>query len=298
MTDAAAADPELGAPAAPRVVYVMGAGRSGSTILGVTLGNCEGFFYAGELDKWLPRAGVPRPGGEGRARFWEQVGERVDAGALASANVRSLERSVLLFRPRSWLARSRLRARYINLAEELYRAVAATAGAKYIVDTSHYPLRARELQRASGIELYLLFLVRDPHSVIASFGRAEVPERSFGKLAANLYLCLTYLVSTIVFLRQTRERRLLVRHERFVSDPNAVLREILLALDAPPMIPDLNALSTGFPIQGNRLIDNDVVALTPGADSPRSRSLLTAFLQFPWKLVFSRLEAAAGRHES
>ncbi|HEX4467726.1 MAG TPA: hypothetical protein VH025_11110, partial [Solirubrobacteraceae bacterium] len=43
-----------------KVLYVMGAGRSGSTILGVMLGNCEGIFYAGELDKWLPREGRPK----------------------------------------------------------------------------------------------------------------------------------------------------------------------------------------------------------------------------------------------
>ncbi len=47
----------------------MGAGRSGSTTLGVTLGNCAGVLYAGELDNWLARSGTPLESPE-RLRFW------------------------------------------------------------------------------------------------------------------------------------------------------------------------------------------------------------------------------------
>src|SRR4051812_49876611 len=87
----------------PKVLYVMGAGRSGSTILGVTLGNCEGVFYAGELDKWLLRAGVSPLAGEERVRFWgavrarmaEHLGDDTDMRAM-----RLLERSSGLFRLR------------------------------------------------------------------------------------------------------------------------------------------------------------------------------------------------------
>ena len=59
----------------PKVVYVMGSGRSGSTVLGVTLGNCESVFYAGELDAWLERSGAPILGGLERTRFWKAVRE-------------------------------------------------------------------------------------------------------------------------------------------------------------------------------------------------------------------------------
>src|SRR2546423_15271469 len=53
----------------PKVVYVMGAGRSGSTILGVTLGNCADVFFAGELDKWLALSGKPTGEDTERVRF-------------------------------------------------------------------------------------------------------------------------------------------------------------------------------------------------------------------------------------
>src|SRR5256885_1809536 len=60
-----------------KLVYVMGAGHSGSTILGITLGNCDGFFYAGELEEWPITASRPRWGASDRQEFWDAVKDRV-----------------------------------------------------------------------------------------------------------------------------------------------------------------------------------------------------------------------------
>ena len=118
--------------------------------------------------------------------------------------------------------------RYLEVAGRLFAAVARTSGQR-VVDSSHYPMRARELQRLDGIELYLLFLVRDPEGVVASLGREDVPERRYGVLAANAYLWLTHLLAAWVYLRHPRGRRLFVRHEEFLAEPAAVVQRILLA---------------------------------------------------------------------
>ena len=275
-----------------KVIYVMGAGRSGSTILGVTLGNCAGFFYAGELDKWLPYGGVPRLHGTGRARLWDEVRRDMgDAAGLFGYRARCLERSSSLFRLRRWRARRRLRGAYAHVAEELYRAVARAAGASQLIDTSHYPLRARELQRVHGVDLYLLFLVRDPHSVVASFATPGVREPMFGALKTNAYLWLTHLVSLFVFLRQPRDRRAFLRYEDFIANPQGILRSVLDRLDSSAAIPDLSALKTGVPLEGNRLLQTDMVSLERQVNRS-ARSTLTTLLQLPWAPVFSRLRPA------
>jgi len=165
--------------------------------------------------------------GSQRERFWDTVRAGVAAAdlfgspdPLPGALLGAVSAALLL-------ARRRLRGRYRRVAEELYLAVARASGASHIVDTSHYPLRARELQALEEIELYLLFAVREPHSVVASFGREDVLERRFGPLAANAYMSLTYLISTWVFLRHPRERRLLLRHEDFLAEPGRAIRQIL-----------------------------------------------------------------------
>jgi len=277
------------------VIYVMGAGRSGSTILGVTLGNCAGVFYAGELDKWLVRSGVPQLGGSERGRFWSIVREDVDGAAeLFGGEAHScLDRSSALFRIHKWAARRRLRRRYRHVAEELYRAIARARGVTHIVDTSHYPLRARELQELDGIDLYLIFLVRDARSVVASLDRRDVVERRFGALAANAYLWLTHLLSVFVFLRHPRDRRLLLRHEDFVADPEGILRDVLDRVGSPAAIPHLTSLRTGIPFHGNRLIRSDVIALRGDASRPPGGAHVTTLLQLPWKAIFPRLQPVA-----
>jgi Sulfotransferase family len=279
----------------PRVVYVMGAGRSGSTILGVTLGNCEGIFYGGELDKWLMRSGRPKRDGEERVRFWQDVLDQVDgAQELFGREVHQyLERSSGLFRLSRRSARRRLLARYRSVSEDLYRAIARTSGATYVIDTAHYPLRARELQQLPGIDLYLIFLTRDPHSVVASFEREDVPEARFNAFTTNVYLWLTYLLSSLVFVRHPRERRMLLRHEDFLADPEGVLAWLLRQIDSPAPVPDLAHLRTGFPLQGNRLIDADVVALERRTERPRHSSALTTLLQLPWAALSSLLRPIA-----
>ncbi len=291
MTQTAPIVADEPAPARPKVLYVLGAGRSGSTILGVALGNCEGVFYAGELDKWLPRDGHSPLAGEQRERFWEEVRGQVDPEGLGGADARSLERSSERLDPRGLRGRRALRPRYLDVAGRLFAAVSRTASSERVVDSSHYPMRARELQRLDGIELYLLFLVRDPESVVASLGREDVPERRYGVLAANAYLWLTHLLASWVFLRHPRERRVFVRHEEFLADPAAIVRRILLATGSTAKLRELT-LATGVPFQGNRLIRSSTVTLERTPPPPPPRSLLTRILQLPWRIAFGRLESA------
>ena len=120
----------------------------------------------------------------------------------------SLERSSALFRIDRWPARRRLRKRYRSVAEKLFGAIAKTTGDSYVVDSSHYPLRALELQALDGIDLYLLFLVRDPQGVVASFDASDTTSYSKSPLTTNLQLWVTHVLATLVFLRHPRERRL------------------------------------------------------------------------------------------
>jgi hypothetical protein len=283
------------APERPRVIYVMGAGHSGSTILGVALGNCEGVFFAGEVEEWAVRSGESPIGGTGRVQFWTEVSEKVkDADALFDAEVnRSFERSSAVFRVSTWGTRRRLRVVYRRVAEELYLAIAQTAGASIIVDTSHFPLRARELKALTGIDLFLVFLVREPQGVVSSelrgIHRHNVAERRIRTLVTNANLWLTNLLSVLVFTRHPPGRRLFVRHEEFLANPGATLQRILDLVGSRAAVPDLASLRTGYPLLGNKLILSEQVALRQAAEPPPRESRLTAILQSPWVPVLARM---------
>jgi Sulfotransferase family len=282
----------------------MGQGKSGSTILGVALGNCDGVFFAGELVSWLMTSGVPIRGGAERARFWRGVSEDVDGAEelFGAAAFHNLERALSAARLDRSGARRRLREPFRRVTRALYESVAARSGDGYVVDTSHLPMRARELQDLEGIDLHLVFLVRDTESIVASHTghvkRREVAERRVQFLKVNAHLWVTYLLSTIVFLRQPPDRRLLVRHEDFIANPEGVLREILDFVGSSAPIPDLSALSTGIAFQGNALLRSDVVALKARPAPPHRASRLMRLTERPWTLVLGRLgPAATGRRD-
>ncbi|HTR88663.1 MAG TPA: hypothetical protein VMG62_00970, partial [Solirubrobacteraceae bacterium] len=69
------------------------------------------------------------------------------------------------------------------------------------------------------------------------------------------------LISAWVYLRQPRGRRMVVRHERFLAEPELVVGELLGRAGAHSPMPDFEALRTGMPLVGNRLIAADVVSL-------------------------------------
>lgn len=285
--------------ARPRVIYVMGAGRSGSTVLGIALGNCTNVFYAGELDNWLVRSGVPQVESAERVQFWNTVRSELEDPGAASAlfgneSQRSIERSISPFRVHKWLTRRRLRGRYRAVAEDLYRALTGVTGVTHIADTSHYPLRAYELQRAGGIDLYLVYLIRDPQSVVASFNRHDVGEFTKSTFHTNVYLWLTHLLSIFVFLKHPRRRRLVVRHEDFVADPEGTLRQILDLGGCPvAALPDLTKLAVGVPLQGNRVTRSQTLSLKRGAETAPRSSFVTAVVQTPLTAVLSRLRPRA-----
>jgi sulfotransferase family protein len=273
----------------------MGAGRSGSTILGVLLGNCPGVFYAGELDAWLSREGVPNFGGEERERFWQRVGARMNGASdlYGSKARRHIEHSAAILRARPWRRHRELHRRYREIAEDLYWRIAEEADGTHVVDTSHYPLRARELQAIGGIDLYLVFLFRAPETVVASFRRRDVDQPSKRPLAANAYLHATHLLSLLVFLRQRRERRMMLRYEELLADPRGVLARLQEWIGVGAEPPDLSALRTGIPFQGNRLLRSERVEFRGGRNGTAQRDRLTRLLQAPWTWAIPRLRPSA-----
>ncbi len=299
-SDTTASESSSHSPATkPKVIYVMGQPKSGSTIFGVTLGNCDNVFYAGELCSWLLTQGEPVLGGTERVRFWKTVKEGMNDPdrLMGPRGFHLLERSSAPLRINQWRARRRLRSDYRRVTEELYVSIANAAGATHVVDSSHMPLRARELQSLAGIDLYLVFLVRNVEGVVGSFTRGvkrhDVAERRRRFLHANAHLWVTYLMSILVFLRQPRERRLLLRHEDFLANPEGVLREILDLAGSCAPTPDFSALSTGIPLKGAALIRSDVVALKAEPAPPHRQSRLMRTVQHPWTLVLDRLQPTA-----
>jgi hypothetical protein len=276
-----------------KVIYVSGAARSGSTIVGVTLGNWPGVFFAGELDRWLRLRGVPNSDRSDVREFWTRVSSHLSRSCkeipYGDSAWRALEHSSALVRPSAWRQARQLRPRYTGFSFSLLRSIQAISGCEAIVDTSHYPLRARELRRMPSVDVTLIWLVRDPRGVVASFRK---PEASGTKspMASNVYLFFTNLVAAIVFFTHPRRQRFFVSYEDFIKAPDDSLSAIVGAVESLPKSdpPNFGLLATGMPFQGNRLVRQEVTQLERYL-APSPSSLLTLLCQTPWIVLTHRL---------
>jgi hypothetical protein len=227
------------------VLYVGGVSRSGSTVLGVMLGQVPGFVWPGEV-RWIWRrwGATDQLCGCGEpfrvCPFWRAVAETGFGGwdGIDVSEVVALEQEVVRFRTVPLLRASRLAPafqdrvrRYADRVGTLYAAVSRVAGGARIVDTTKDPPYAFLLSRVPGLELRVVQLARDPRGVAFSAGKVvvkpdviggqEYMPRQTAAAAALDYDLYNTLFSAL------RVPRLFVRYEALVDEPRRELRRVL-----------------------------------------------------------------------
>ncbi|WP_426565831.1 sulfotransferase [Angustibacter sp. McL0619] len=235
-----------GAPESPAgtVLFVAGAGRSGSTVLSRTLGLHPDVFAPGEL-RYVWDQGVlrDRPCGCGtefsRCDFWQEVGAAAFGGwskDVASRAV-TLRRAVDRVRHVPALVAPRGRFRdhvleYTELLSRLDAALRTVSGASVIVDTSKEPSTAYLMRHVPGIDLRLLHLVRSSQGVCFSWSRSVQRQDRAGALMARHPVARTAVewdvYNTMVDgLRRLVRPSMLLRYEDFISRPGEVIAQVL-----------------------------------------------------------------------
>jgi len=267
----------------PQVLYIGGAGRSGSTVLATMLGGFEGFAPVGEIRYLWERGldqnhlcGCRQPFRE--CPFWTEV--LTDAfGGMAGVNATEvMARAAGVDRARfvPALARPGLRrpgfslrfSAYGDIVSRLYQSIVAVSGARVVVDSSKDPSYAFVLEALPSIDLSVVHLVRDSRAVAYSWTRARVrpeihwtveymqqrrPLRTATRWAANNAL--------FDMLGRGHPRFARLRYEDFVTSP----AESLAALAALPWPGD-----TGHPTAVGRTGDSFVHVVGALGRGPRS----------------------------
>jgi hypothetical protein len=251
---------ERNTPAASvKVLYLIGWGRSGSTLLDTLLGEVPGFFSAGELrNLWKEglqegrRCGCGRPVVE--CPVWSAVLDRVRrTGAPSAEQMAHVQHEALRTR-HTWSVIRRTRsqgglpsalARYAAGAEGLYAAVRDVSGARVVVDSSKVPPNAALLAGMPSVKPYLLHLVRDPRASAYSWQRQK--ERLDGKqdetlprfgLVQSSLNWLAFNGAAEVMRRHHRYGYMLLRYEDFVADPRGSLEAVVrFAGEVPDALP-------------------------------------------------------------
>ena len=290
-----------------KVLYIVGLGRSGSTILANSLGQIDGFFSAGEICYiWRQNfienrlCGCGRPFDE--CPVWKEVVAKafpdgVDAREMMSlqyASARTRHIPLMLTEKGTKTIEERL-GEWRNNTGRLYEAVQSVTDNRVIVDSSKEPAYGYALSTVPDIDFRVLHLVRDPRAAAYSWlkkkRQPDSEDREFmhrinpTKSAA---LWDTWNVSAEALWRNGKYLRLF--YEDFVADPRTSFTRILDLLDENAELPlaseDEVMLGISHTVSGNpNRFDTGSVALKPDQAwkkdmNPRDRNLVTG-LTFP-----------------
>jgi hypothetical protein len=280
-------------PNRTRVIYIMGAGRSGSTVLDTVLGNHPDIVSVGELAN-LHRFGWTNgeycacglPGNT--CGFWSAVRGQWEGMSrpVGVWEYLSLQDRYELFRHLGygqWVRLGRERmwpsarfSTYLAATGAVFAAVRAVSGRRVVVDSSKSPLRAALLSLTPGIDVCLIHLVRDGRAVAWSRKKAFRADERRGicldtkprpAAYSAAYWAAVNVLSACV-RRTLPNRSLLVRYEDFVTDPESVLARIgrLAGVDLAGVAEAARAsreMAVGHTIAGNRLRMNGSLKLKP-----------------------------------
>jgi hypothetical protein len=295
-----------------KVLYVVGLGRSGSTILSNSLGQIPGFFSGGELNFiWRHNVIENRLCGCGRpfreCPVWTKVMDEA-FGGIDGVDPREMMRlqnlgtrtrhipSMLTEGGRRTLA-ERLEKLLLNYGR-LYEAIGEVTGSRVIVDSSKEPAHGFAMGMVPGVDFYALHLIRDPRAAAYSWSKKKYqPDTDTKEYMVRFSptkssaLWDSWNASAEALWRRTPERYLRIRYEDFVTDPRQSFERILRLVREPDAEPPLVGerevkLGVSHTVSGNpNRFETGAVELRTDREwisrmSPRDKALVTA-LTFP-----------------
>ncbi len=235
----------------PKVLYVLGTQRGGTTIVGRIIGQMPGFAFTGELRKlWQVGVADDRRCGCGKSystcEVWSVVLPRLLAG-VEIAQVQRWQRGAVPDRGSS-LQSLRLAhddgrrhaeavASYRSTLAATYEALAGATGARVLVDTSKLPADAALISHMDEIDTFFVHLVRDPRGTVHSILRRSRGEREHHLLqtvSGAAGWLMRHLAATALVRHVGTDRSLVISYEDMVSDPNAVLARVADLVGEPP----------------------------------------------------------------
>lgn len=251
----------------PQILYIMGTGRSGTTVLEILLSNnsqisgigeATHIFRDGFIDNVDCSCGQPA----GACSLWSEVAKRCNWGR---SNIQSLAQ---LFHDVAWHSRFPILAaglmpgdvlsRYRSVNACLFSVVSALTGASLIVDSSKFAGRALALAKIFPGLVRVICITRSPAGLVASFEKTDAGEQLPKSLPAIFFYYIYSLACFRVVAWRLGPRLMKVVYEDILASPVEALERIGSWSNqdlshAICTLRDEGFLEVGHVVTGNRL---------------------------------------------
>lgn len=230
-----------------KIVNISGWGRSGSTILGSILGQCNGFFYGGEIKNlWkmsllkdrLCGCGVPLK----ECTLWKEVFDvafsgfdNIDAKKIAKAiEHTSSSRELINELFKNGRNFKSLTSSYEEELKKLFSAIQSVNKCRVIIDSTKAPLYGYMLSAIPDFDVYTIHLIRDSRGIAYSRKKMKVQPDANSTIYMqrfspfnSSFMWVTRNLMTEFFWKKKKDRYLCLRYEDFTKNPKKTVETIL-----------------------------------------------------------------------
>ena len=248
-----------------KLIYIMGAGRSGTTALATFLGNNKEILNIGEMHQFFEYLDENKECSCGKllneCEFWKN---KIDNPTQEySVNSRKLSEKM---ESHSSIIKHLLNSfsnieyeRYIELHQSILDSIQSDSEKSTLLDSSKYIGRALALNKLDNIELKIIYVVRDVRGVINSFSKKVQTSKS--PLSTIVYYSLINLVAEFISRFIFRKKVIKIRYEDLIENPISLFEKIekfinIDLTDIKEKIHKEQAFSIGHIVGGNRLKKN------------------------------------------
>ena len=244
------------------IIYILGAGRSGTTALATFLGNNDEIQNIGEMHQIFKYLDENKECSCGKllneCDFWKNK-----IGYLTqkySENSRQLSEKMechsgIIKHILNIFSKTQ-HEKYIALHQSIFDSIQSNTEKSILLDSSKYLGRALALNKLDNIELKIIYVVRDVRGVINSFSKKVQTSKS--PLSTIVYYTLVNLVAEFITRFILRKSVIKIRYEDLINNPNTLFDRLegFLNLNLQAVkdkIEKQQAFQIGHIIGGNRL---------------------------------------------
>lgn len=240
----------------------MGAGRSGSTIAGILLGNMDKYFFSGELHLWNMTKGETFNERSEVIDFWKKVSDAFpDKEEYFKYDFDKKLEFHTAMPAFIGLGNKKIIEEFHKQSQKLFTIVKNQSGKEVVIDSSHYALRAYWLSKNKHLDVSYIYIYRNPVDVIKSFSKKNIEHTYKNFFAANLYLLSVTMLVTIVYALLPKNKKVKIRYEEIINCPEKVLHRVEKITAVPSSQVDINKLDTGYIFRSNRIRHQQQISL-------------------------------------
>lgn len=277
-----------------KLIYLLGTGRSGTTVMATVLGAHPKILAVGEMHQFLDHIVEGKSCSCGAnvnsCVFWSTVIGNLNEIRNNVKAVQSISNSKERHRNIPLLLRTKKKDHeYLNVHNRILNESFNSTTKEYLLDSSKYIARYLLLRRSDKLDVKGVYVVRDVRGVINSFKKNVQTSRS--PISTMIYYCLVNMFGQLICWKDSNIIR--IKYEDFVENSGPTLAKIYahVGIVEENDIMNENVFKVPHIIGGNRLKHQNEVVIRKDEKwkktMPRYKQILYYFLALPFMIVNS-----------